>query len=122
MQKKKGFDLEGLFFVINAMNRSFSKPLPKGFERFGFCHFCLGANYPGHSFENQARWCCGAWVDALLPPMKVCEQFQADKERIADSIKSFLPTAKSAMRVKSDPIKEVSFTIGGIVIKMPITQ
>ena len=121
MQKKKGFDLEGLFFVINAMNRSFSKPLPKGFERIGFCHFCLGANYPGHGLENQTRWCCGAWVDALLPHMKVCEQFQVDKERIADDIKIYRQvTAKNAMRAKSNPIKEISFTIGGIVIKMPI--
>lgn len=117
---EKGFDLAGMFFAINKLNRSLAKPSPKGFERLGFCQFCLGANYSGHAMK-RAAWCCGAWVDELLPPLKICEQFQVDQRRVKELQRSF-PAKTRTMIAKSDPIKEISFIIGGIVIKMPITQ
>lgn len=121
MEKKKGFDLEGMFFVVNELNKSFTTPLPKGFERIGFCHFCLGANHPGNT-EKKTQWCCGAWDDLLLPPLKICERFQVDKKRVTNATMKMRLSGKSTIAKYMHPIPEITFSIGGIVIKMPITK
>lgn len=121
MEKKKRFDLAGMFIVVNEMNKSFTTPLPSGVERMGFCHFCLGANYPGH-MENKKGWCCSSWGDQLLPPLKICEWFQVDRKQVKRIIKVFRPARRSKKVSKRDPIKEIILNIGGVVIKMPIAQ
>ena len=118
MKEEKGFDLSGLFFTVNELNKAFEMPLPNGLEDAGFCHFCLGANYSGN-VEQKAQWCCGSWVDGLLPLLKICERFKADKKRVKEIAKRIRPTADSSMSsFNAHPVTEVSLG-AGITIKVP---
>ncbi|MCR4323093.1 MAG: hypothetical protein NUV61_03320 [Candidatus Azambacteria bacterium] len=121
MSKKEGFDVLGLFFTVNELNRAFAIPLPSGLEHMGFCTFCLGANVPGQVANEKTQWCCGSWVDGLLPLLKICERFQVDKQRVTEVVKQIRPThdsTASSRRVSS--AAEVSLDIMGIVIRIPI--
>lgn len=121
MSNEKGFDLPGLFFVVSELNKLFAIPLPKGFEHLGFCHFCLGANYPGRIVPiPKGGWCCGSWVENSLPLLKICERFRADKKRVAEVAQKIRPTDKSTMMSSMDPLKEIPIGIGGIVVKIPV--
>lgn len=121
MRKEKGFDLPGLFFVVSELNKSFAIPLPKGFEHLGFCHFCLGANYPGHMVTMpKGGWCCGSWVEQSLPLLKICERFQADKKRIAKVAQKIRPTEKSTMISSAHSVKEIPIGTKGVVVKIPV--
>ena len=115
MEKVKGFDFEGMFFAANRLNRAHATSLLRGFERFGFCNFCLGANYTEHP-KKKARWCCGAWDNGRLPLLKICERFRVDKNWCWMLLLRFAPLNQDIKSVHP-PIKEISFTIGGIVIK-----
>ena len=121
MEKVKGFDFEGMFFAANRLNRAHATSLLRGFERFGFCNFCLGANYTEHP-KKKARWCCGAWDNGRLPLLKICERFRVDKKLVLDVTTKIRSTKTKILKSVHPPIKEISFTIGGIVIKMPIAQ
>lgn len=121
MSKEKGFDIVGLFFTVNELNKSFAIPLPGGFEHLGFCHFCLGANYPGHSVTMpKGGWCCGSWVESSLPLLKICERFRADKKLVAQVAQKIRPTDKSTMMSSMDSVKEIPIGIGGVVVKIPV--
>lgn len=121
MSKEKGLDVSGLFLTVNELNKSFAIPLPEGFEHLGFCHFCLGANYPGHVVAMpKGGWCCGSWVDQLLPLLKICERFRVDKKRVTEVTQKIRPTEESTMMSSAHPAKEISIDIKGVVVKIPV--
>lgn len=121
MSKEKGFDIAGLFFTVNELNKSFAIPLPQDFEYLGFCHFCLGANYPGHMMKiPKGGWCCGSWVEQSLPLLKICERFRADKKRISEVAQKIRPTEKSKMTCSAHSLKEIPIGIGNAIVKIPI--
>ena len=95
----KKFDIKGLFFVIREIGKGYKLPLPEYLEDHGFCLFCLGANVPNQSEYHPISWCCGAFADDLLPPLKICKRFQANKEKIKEFAKSIRPDGTEMMSV-----------------------
>ena len=94
--KEKKFDKNGVLFVIREIGRGYKIPLPKLIETQGFCLFCLGANVPNQAKYPKGYWCCGAFVDDLLPPLKICKYFKADRAQIKEFAKSVRPNGNEA--------------------------
>lgn len=88
---KKKFDKNGLLFTIREIGKGYKIPLPKFIETHGFCSFCLGANVPDQNEYPDGHWCCAAWCDELLPALKICKIFAADKEKVKEFAKSIRP-------------------------------
>ena len=80
-----------MILIIKATGKAHGIQSLKSVEKYGFCLFCLGANVPQPGGHVKGKWCCGSWVDEILPPFKICENFRLDKDvlkRFVDGIQS----------------------------------
>ena len=93
------FDHEGLTTAIREVGRAYKLPLPETMETVGLCQVCLGANVPDQAHYPANSWRCGSWCDDSLPPFKVCERFQLDRQRLERLVKSIRPDGTECVRL-----------------------
>lgn len=89
---EREFDLEGFFCVLEEIERAYVVERAEELKNYGFCQVCLGANYPGYVKDRpEGSWCCGSWVDCLLPALRICERFQVDYAKLRKVAESIRP-------------------------------
>ena len=93
------FDSKGLLHTITEIGKAYQVPLPPEIEKLGFCMFCLGAHVPLEENLPERAWRCGAWVDGMLPPLKICGHFQVNKKALHNFTERIRPDGTERMAV-----------------------